>query len=114
MADTPNLPPPIDAREQPVLESLRNLRDQLTLLKQDRTTYIKSSDVTPLYEKVVAQVKVLNDLRADKPHEDNQGTIAKQNRCILETATNFPPISRPNSRWLLSALIPLFHDDWQK
>ncbi|CAG8983060.1 hypothetical protein HYALB_00006088 [Hymenoscyphus albidus] len=72
MTDTPTLPPPLDPREQPVLDNLRQLRDQLNLLKQDRTTYVKSSDVMPLYEKVVAQVKVLNELRADKPDEDNQ------------------------------------------
>lgn len=73
--DTPNLPPPIDPREIPILESLRVLRDQLTLLKQDRTTYVKSSDVMPLYEKVIEQVKLLADIRAEKPTEDNQGPI---------------------------------------
>jgi hypothetical protein len=50
------------------------LRDQLTLLKQDRTTYVKSSDVMPLYDKVVEQVRLLNDIRAEKPTEDNQGS----------------------------------------
>jgi hypothetical protein len=74
--DTPNLPPPLDPRERPILESLRMLRDQLTLLKQDRTTYVKSSDVMPLYDKVVEQVKVLNEVRAEKPTEDNQGSTA--------------------------------------
>lgn len=73
MADTPNLPPPLDAREQPILDSLKRLRDELTLLKQDRTTYVKSSDVMPLYERVVEQVQKLNEIRADKPAEDNQG-----------------------------------------
>jgi hypothetical protein len=73
MADTPNLPPPLDAREQPILDSLKRLRDDLTLLKQDRTTYVKSSDVMPLYERVVEQVQKLNEIRADKPAEDNQG-----------------------------------------
>jgi hypothetical protein len=73
MADTPNLPPPLDAREQPILDSLKRLRDEMTLLKQDRTTYVKSSDVMPLYERVVEQVQKLNEIRADKPDEDNQG-----------------------------------------
>ncbi|KAF4615623.1 hypothetical protein G7Y89_g15284 [Cudoniella acicularis] len=72
MADTPSLPPPLDPREQPILESLIEIRDQLTLLKQDRTTYIKSSDVMPLYEKIIEQVRQLNEIRADKPQEDNQ------------------------------------------
>jgi hypothetical protein len=73
--DTPNLPPPLDPRERPILESLRQLRDQLTLLKQDRTTYVKSSDVMPLYDKVVEQVRLLTEIREDKPTEDNQGLM---------------------------------------
>jgi len=72
MADTPNFPAPLDPREQPILESLMRLRDDLTLLKQDRSTYIKSSDVMAIYDKVVEQVKTLNEIRADKPQEDNR------------------------------------------
>jgi len=73
MADTPTLPPPVDAREQPILDSLKRIRDELTLLKQDRTTYVKSSDVMPLYEKVVDQVRLLNEIRAERPEDENQG-----------------------------------------
>lgn len=73
MADTPTLPPPLDPREKPILESLQRIRDELTLLKTDRTTYVKSSDVIPLYDKVVDQVKLLNEIRIDKPQETNQG-----------------------------------------
>lgn len=72
MADTPNLPLPLDSREQPILDSLMRIRDELTLLKQDRTTYVKSSDVITLYERVVDQVKLLNEIRIDKPQENNQ------------------------------------------
>jgi hypothetical protein len=70
--DTPNLPLPLDPREQPILEALRRIRDELTLLKQDRSSYVKSSDILPVYDRVIAQVKVLNEIRADKPEEDNQ------------------------------------------
>ena len=73
MADTPNVPPPLDPREQPILDNLTRLRDELTLLKQDRSTYIKSSDVMVLYDKVVEEVKALNEIRADKSSEDNRG-----------------------------------------
>ena len=72
MADTPSYPIPLDSREQPILETLQRIRDELTLLKQDRSTYVKSSDVMVLYEKVVDQVKLLNEIRADKPTEDNR------------------------------------------
>ncbi|EKD13808.1 hypothetical protein MBM_08009 [Drepanopeziza brunnea f. sp. 'multigermtubi' MB_m1] len=72
MADTPSLPLPLDAREQPILDTLMNIRDELTLLKQDRSTYIKSSDVLAIYDRVIEQVKLLNDIRAEKPQEDNR------------------------------------------
>lgn len=73
MADTPTLPLPLDAREQPILDALLQIRDDLTVLKQDRSTYIKSSDVLVLYEQVIEQVKILNEIRADNPPEDNRG-----------------------------------------
>jgi hypothetical protein len=72
MADTPNYPAPLDRREQPILENLERIRVELTLLKQDRSTYVKSSDVMVLYEKVVEQVQLLNEIRADKPTEENR------------------------------------------
>lgn len=75
MTDTPSHPLPLDPREQPILESLTLLRDELTLLKQDRTTYIKAADVLTLYDKVVDQVKLLNEIRADKPDEQNRGQL---------------------------------------
>jgi len=76
MTDTPNVPL-LDAREQPILDSLQRIRDELTLLKQDRTTYVKSSDVMPLYERVVDQVRLLTELRADKPEpQQSQGPPA--------------------------------------
>ena len=73
MTDTPNLPLSLDPREQPILESLTKIREDLTRLKQDRTTYIKSSDVLDLYDRVVKQVQDLNEVRADKPQEQNRG-----------------------------------------
>lgn len=73
MADTPTALLPIDPREQPVLDQLLAIRTSLELLKQDRTTYVKSSDVIPLYDKVVEQVQILNDLRADHPYEESRG-----------------------------------------
>lgn len=73
MADTPTIHLPLDPREQPILDNLLRLRDELTLLKQDRSTYVKASDVIALYDRVVDQVKLLNDVRADRPQEDNRG-----------------------------------------
>lgn len=72
MADTPTLSL-LDPREQPILDSLQRIRDELTLLKQDRSSYVKSSDVMPLYERTVEQVRQLNEIRTDKPQENNKG-----------------------------------------
>lgn len=75
MADTPisATQAPLDPREQPILDELLLLRTDLTLLKQDRTTYVKSSVVLPLYNRVVDQVSKLNEIRSNHPQEQNRG-----------------------------------------
>ncbi|KAG8404830.1 hypothetical protein J3459_017041 [Metarhizium acridum] len=71
--DTPAVPAPRDSREQAILARLSVIRDQLLLLKQDRTTYIRSQDVIPLYDQTIEQVKELNDVRAKiGNHEENR------------------------------------------
>lgn len=72
MADTPSYPLPSDSREQSILESFERIRDELTLLKQDRSSYVKSSDVMVLYDKIVEQVRRVNEVRPEKPKEDTQ------------------------------------------
>jgi hypothetical protein len=72
--DTPAVPPPRDAREQAILDQLVLIRDRLLLLKQDRTTYIRSQDVIPLYDQTIEQVKELNHARAENNNmEENRG-----------------------------------------
>jgi hypothetical protein len=78
MADTPSLPPPLDPREHSILGTLQQIRDELTLLKQDRTTYVKSTDVMILYDRVMEQVKLLNDIRSEKPDQETQGRCFPQ------------------------------------
>ncbi|MCJ1361534.1 hypothetical protein MMC16_000634 [Acarospora aff. strigata] len=74
MSDSPAVQAPLDPKEQPILDSLLQIRDQLSLLKQDRSTYIKSHDVLSLYEQVIEQVQLLNVLRRAqrKPLEQNR------------------------------------------
>lgn len=64
--DSPAVPVPLDPREQPILERLLLTRDALLLLKQDKSSYIKSRDVLPLYEEVIGQVEALNAVRKDQ------------------------------------------------
>ena len=73
--DTPAVPLPEDAREREVLDRLVLVRDQLLLLKRDRTTYIRSQDVLPLHDEAIEQVKALNAIRAETGNkEENRGS----------------------------------------
>lgn len=72
--DTPAIPAPRDARERAIMDRLVIIRDQLLLLKQDRTTYIRSQDVIPLYDQTIEQVKELTTIRAETGNKE-------ENRC---------------------------------
>ncbi|KAJ5959725.1 uncharacterized protein N7479_006875 [Penicillium vulpinum] len=64
--ESPAISVPLDPREQPILESLLRTRDALLLIKQDKSSYIKSRDVLPLYEEVIAEVEKLNLVRKEQ------------------------------------------------
>ena len=73
MTDSPAPRIPLDPKEQPILDKLLQLRTDLELMKQDRSTYVKSQDVVDLYQKVIEQVVVLNEIRTTKRLEQNRG-----------------------------------------
>ncbi|KAJ5215046.1 UPF0662 protein [Penicillium chermesinum] len=64
--ESPAIPVPLDPQEQPILERLLRTRDALLLLKQDKSSYIKSRDVLPLYEEVISEVEKLNSVRKEQ------------------------------------------------
>jgi hypothetical protein len=66
MSDSPFAALPVDPREKPILESILTIRDQLLLLKQDKSTYVKTQDIVPLYERLIEQVGKLNGIRVDE------------------------------------------------
>ena len=66
MADSPITHAPVGPQEKPILEQLLIVRDKLLLLKQDKSTYVKSQDVMPLYDDIIEQVHLLNDVRASE------------------------------------------------
>ena len=74
MADSPAVHAPLDPNEQPILDDLLRSRDELSLLKQDRSTYIKSKDVLEIYDRVIDSVHALNKIR------ESQGKLREQNR----------------------------------
>ncbi|KAJ5582171.1 hypothetical protein N7535_000791 [Penicillium sp. DV-2018c] len=61
--ESPAIPVPLDPREQPILERLLRTRDALVLIQQDKSSYVKSRDVLPLYEEVIEEVEKLNEAR---------------------------------------------------
>lgn len=73
MTDSPLPRIPLDPKEQPILDKLQSIRTQLELLKRDRSTYVKSQDVLTLYDQVIEQVIVLNEIRETKRLEQNKG-----------------------------------------
>ena len=75
MTDFPAVQNPLDPNEAPIYDSVLCLRDKLTLLKQDKSTYIKSQDVLVLYNAVIEQVHRLNTIREvnGKPLEFDRG-----------------------------------------
>jgi len=76
MTDSPAIRAPLDPNEQPILENVLAIRDRLSLLKQDRSTYIRSQDVISLYDQVIHQVEKLNGIRTNKRSEQNRGTTS--------------------------------------
>lgn len=73
MTDSPLPRIPLDPKEQPILDKLQSIRTGLELLKRDRSTYVKSQDVLKLYDEVIEQVIILNEIRVTKRLEQNKG-----------------------------------------
>ncbi|KAF7971311.1 hypothetical protein HWV62_3222 [Athelia sp. TMB] len=65
-------PASVPQEELPILESLINIRNRLTVLKRDRGDFIKPSDVNSIYQAVVKQVTKLNDVRDDNTTYNNR------------------------------------------
>ncbi|KAK3710043.1 hypothetical protein LTR37_010474 [Vermiconidia calcicola] len=72
MTDSPAFRLPLDPQEQPILDKILNIRDHLSILKQDRSSYVKSEDVVQYYTQLMAQVEALNRIRVSKRDEQNR------------------------------------------
>ncbi|KAF2759640.1 hypothetical protein EJ05DRAFT_304938 [Pseudovirgaria hyperparasitica] len=72
MSDSPAVSVPQDPNETPILDALLNIRTELELLRHDKSQHIKSQDIIPHYEKVIKQVKILNEIRREKRYEQNR------------------------------------------
>ncbi|KKY32543.1 hypothetical protein UCDDA912_g07437 [Diaporthe ampelina] len=95
--DTPAIPPPQDAREQEVMERLTAIRDQLLLLKQDRTKYIRSQDVIGLYEQTIEEIRKVNEIRGDAKDQAGENRLDKIiESCFQLVSLFFMTIGRTN------------------
>ena len=74
MTDSPALLAPLDPTEQPIFDALLLIREKLSLLKSDKSTYIRSENVFSIYHQVIDQVHILNRVREEhgKQQEQNQ------------------------------------------
>lgn len=109
MTESPAVRIPLDPKEQPILDKLLAIRTDLELLKQDRSTYVKSQDIIEKYDSVIVQVEALNQIRTSKRLEQNRGAFPK-----LQRAYNLADISDTHSRYsfgrLLSAHFACLYD----
>ncbi|RDA82735.1 hypothetical protein CP532_2412 [Ophiocordyceps camponoti-leonardi (nom. inval.)] len=94
--DTPSAPAPRDAREQAILRRLEEIRDKLLLLKQDRTTYIRSQDVIPLYDQTIDQVRELNSVRAETGNTEENRLDKFLDSCFQLLSLFYLTIGRNN------------------
>ncbi|KAI6784094.1 uncharacterized protein J7T54_004640 [Emericellopsis cladophorae] len=94
--DTPAVPLPQDAREQVILDRLTVIRDSLLLLKRDRTTYIRSQDVIPLYDDTIQQVKDLNTARAESGNKEENRVDKVLESCFQLLSLFYLTIGRNN------------------
>jgi adenine specific DNA methylase Mod len=107
MTDTPTYKLPVDPQEQPILQRMERIRDDLSLLKADRSTYIRSEDIMALYDEALEQVHELNEIRRreDKPTEQNRGACANPTVFVTEQCSGY----------LVGRLLPVdivgVHDD---
>ena len=72
MTDSPAYRLPTDPKEQPILDRILTIRDHLSILKLDRSTYVKSQDVMTYYNQLIEEVERLNVIRETKRDEQNR------------------------------------------
>lgn len=86
---------PVTAAEKPICEKLVLVRDKLSLLKSDKSTYVKSADVLPLYDEVIELVQQLNDVRGSDSLVQNRVDSVLDD-CLQLVSLFFMAIGRNN------------------
>ncbi|KAK9474638.1 uncharacterized protein V1510DRAFT_411560 [Dipodascopsis tothii] len=65
----------VPKNEQAILQKLVAIRTKLSAIKQDRSTYVKSSDVSRLYEQLIGEVRKINHIREDPTLQNEQNRV---------------------------------------
>lgn len=113
MTDSPAVRVPLDPNEQPILDRLLGVRTQLELLKQDKSTYVKSQDVIALYNQLMEQVERLNHIRTHKRLEQNRGS-SRAAELRNDGTDALHAYSRHSAGRLLPANIALLLNYWEE
>ncbi|KAL0077113.1 hypothetical protein J3Q64DRAFT_1745877 [Phycomyces blakesleeanus] len=66
------MPHNVPEQERPILQNLLNIRNRLTALKRDRSTYLKESDVEPLRQETENEIKKLSETRGGILLDENK------------------------------------------
>ena len=107
MTDSPAVHAWLDPKEQPILDAILSIRDKLSLLKQDRSTYIRSHDVLTLHDELIEQVHNLNDIRKaeHKALEQNRGGSPTAESVTAFAKTRPQLIAYSLFQWIMSLTI---------
>ena len=95
MSDSPVTHAPVTSQERPILDKLLLVRDKLLLYKSDKSTYVKSQDILPLYENVIEQVHLLNDARGPDHLVQNRVDFVLDD-CLQLVSLFFMAVGRNN------------------
>ncbi|KAF4120031.1 Protein of unknown function (DUF2408) [Geosmithia morbida] len=102
--ETPAVPIPQEPRERAIMDRLSTIRDQLLLMKRDRTTYIRSQDVIPLYDQTIEQVKELNMIREETGNKEETRVDRVMESCFQLLSLFYLTIGRNNEAPAVYAL----------
>lgn len=77
------------------MDRLVAIRDQLLLLKQDRSKYMRSKDILKLYEPIIEEVRKVHEIRAVTENDFVENRLDKViESCFLLLSLSFMAIGR--------------------
>ncbi|XBW34547.1 hypothetical protein QEN19_000107 [Hanseniaspora menglaensis] len=84
---------PVPKEEEPILECLLKVRNQLTTLKQDRQKYLNSKTINEIYHKVLTKVHSLYEIRGYKSDNNKQNLMNNRLDSVLDDVMQLTSLS---------------------